>query len=293
MQNKPFDILTLNETRLDDSVLDCEVEIPGYDILRRDRNRNGGGVSMYIRKNIPYCNREDLAVENIELICIEVKKPKSKPLLIAAWYRPPNSSIELFSDFEKFLQLVDDENKEIIITGDLNCNLLEQTRSQVTSRLLDVMDIFQLQQHIQTPTSQIGDSKILETGAIQLGISDHSLVYLCRKISIPKEPPRIIFTRQFKNYQASLFKQELSCYLSSYVTSDDPNVLWNNFKTKFLAIAQKHAPLRQRRVKHKHKLWLTNEIKQLIFHRDYLKRQSVRVSSTDYHAAYIKGAKIE
>ena len=143
MQNKPFDILTLNETRLDDSVLDCEVENPGYDILRRDRNRNGGGVSMYIRKN---------AVENIELICIEVKKPKSKPLLIATWYRPPNSSIELFSDFEKFLQLVDDENKEIIITGDLNCNLLEQTRSQVTSRLLDVMDIFQLQQHIQTPT---------------------------------------------------------------------------------------------------------------------------------------------
>ena len=142
MQNKPFDILTLNETRLDDSVLDCEVEIPGYDILRRDRNRNGGGVSMYIWKNIPYSNREDLAVENVELICIEVKKPKSKPLLIATWYRPPNSSIELFSDFEKFLQLVDDENKEIIITGDLNCNLLEQTRSQVTSRLLDIMDIF-------------------------------------------------------------------------------------------------------------------------------------------------------
>ena len=183
MQNKPFDILTLNETRLDDSVLDCEVEIPGYDIFRRDRNRNGGGVSMYIRKNIPHSNREDLAVENIELICIEVKKPKSKPLLIATWYRPPNSSIEFFSDFEKFLQLVDDENKEIIITGDLNCNLLEQTRSQVTSRLLDVMDIFQLQQHIQTPTritpttsslidviiNQIGDSKTLETGGYSAG----------------------------------------------------------------------------------------------------------------------------
>ena len=145
-----------------------------------------------------YSNREDVAVENIELICLEVKKPKSKPLLIATWYRPPNSSIELFSDFEKFLQLLDDENKEIIITGDLNCNLLEQTRSQVTSRLLDVMDMFQLQQHIQTPTritptalslidviiTQIGDSKTLETGAIQLGISDHSLVHLCRKICI-------------------------------------------------------------------------------------------------------------
>ena len=97
--------------------------------------------------------------------------------------------------------------------------------------------------------TQIGDSKTLETGAIQLGISDHSLVYLCRKISIPKEPPRIIFTMQFKNYQASLFKQQLSYYFSSYVTSDDPNILWNHFnKTNFLVIAQKHAPLRQRRV---------------------------------------------
>ena len=217
-------------------MLDCEVEIPAYDILRRDRNKNEGRIAMYIWKNIPYSNRKDLAVGNIEVICFEVKKPKSKPLLIATWYRPPSPSIELFSDFEKFLQLVDDKIKEIIITGDLNCNLLEQARSQVTSRLLDVMDNFQLQQHIQTPTritpttsslidviiTQIGDSKTLETGVIQLGISDHSLLYLCRKISIPKEPSRIIFTRQFKNYPASLFKQELSYYLSSYVTSDDP-----------------------------------------------------------------------
>ena len=66
----------------------------------------------------------------------------------------------------------------------------------------------------------------------------------------------MIITRQFKNYQASLFKQELSYYLSSYVTSDDPNVLLNNFKTNFLAIAHKHAPLRQRRVKHEHNLGL-------------------------------------
>ena len=32
MQDKPFDILTLNETRLDNSISDSEVKIPGYDI---------------------------------------------------------------------------------------------------------------------------------------------------------------------------------------------------------------------------------------------------------------------
>ena len=48
MQNKLFDIITLNETRLDSSVLNGEIEIPGYDIVRRDRDRSGGGVAMYI-----------------------------------------------------------------------------------------------------------------------------------------------------------------------------------------------------------------------------------------------------
>ena len=38
MRDQPFDTLTLNETRLDSSVLDREVQIPGYDIIRSDRN---------------------------------------------------------------------------------------------------------------------------------------------------------------------------------------------------------------------------------------------------------------
>ena len=142
----------MNETRLDDSVLNGEVEIPGYDIVRRDRNRNGGGVAIYIRNNIPFTIRKDLMPDNLELLCVELKKPKSKPLLISTWYRPPNSSCELLNDFEKFLKQLDDENKEIIITGDFNCNLLEQSKSLPTSKLVDLIDIFQLQQHIQPTT---------------------------------------------------------------------------------------------------------------------------------------------
>ena len=46
MQRKPLDVLTVNETKLDIIVLDCEVEIPGYDIVRLDRNRNGAEVVL-------------------------------------------------------------------------------------------------------------------------------------------------------------------------------------------------------------------------------------------------------
>ncbi len=57
MQDKPFDILTFNETRLDNIISDSEVKICRNDIVRRDRNRNGGGVAIYNRSNISFINR--------------------------------------------------------------------------------------------------------------------------------------------------------------------------------------------------------------------------------------------
>ena len=39
-----LDMLAITETRLNDIVSDDEVSIRGYNIIRKDRNRNGGGV---------------------------------------------------------------------------------------------------------------------------------------------------------------------------------------------------------------------------------------------------------
>jgi hypothetical protein len=58
-------------------------------IVRCDRNRNGGGVAVYIRNSIPF--RKDLMSDSLGLLCVELETPKSKPLLISTWYRPPDS----------------------------------------------------------------------------------------------------------------------------------------------------------------------------------------------------------
>ena len=39
-------------TESNHTVPDLEVNLPGYDILRCDRNRNSGGVACYIRKDL-------------------------------------------------------------------------------------------------------------------------------------------------------------------------------------------------------------------------------------------------
>ena len=197
------------------------------------------------------------------MLCIEVRKQKSKPFLIATWYRPPNSSYDLFKKFEHFLKLANDENIEIIIAGDLNCNFLEMPKGQVTYKLLDIMNTYQLQQQIEKPTrvtstksclidvilTFLGDTKTLETGVIPLGISDQYLVYICRKISFPKELPEFVQTRQYKRHNVNAFNHDLNEIFNLHSpASNDPNQLWRDIKLKFLSIADKHAPVKQMRV---------------------------------------------
>ena len=47
MFDKPLDMLTLNETKLDDNISDKYIEIGGNEMVRKDRNRFGGGVAIY------------------------------------------------------------------------------------------------------------------------------------------------------------------------------------------------------------------------------------------------------
>ena len=47
-----IDILAINETKLDASVHSNEVNLPEYEIIRKDRyinGRHGGGVCIYVR----------------------------------------------------------------------------------------------------------------------------------------------------------------------------------------------------------------------------------------------------
>ena len=47
-------IIGISETKLDESVLEPEIQIDDYKILRCDRNRHGGGVACYIRNDLSY-----------------------------------------------------------------------------------------------------------------------------------------------------------------------------------------------------------------------------------------------
>ena len=52
-----------------------------------------------------------------------MRKPNSKPLVIATWYRLPNSLNEVFSSLENLIGRLDYEYIELYLMGDINYNM--------------------------------------------------------------------------------------------------------------------------------------------------------------------------
>ena len=61
-----------SETWLDETVNDAEIAVDGYSVIRRDRNRHGGGVLLYVRSGIAYDLRPELEVDGFESVWIEL-----------------------------------------------------------------------------------------------------------------------------------------------------------------------------------------------------------------------------
>ena len=51
--HKPH-LICITETWLDNQILDSEVCIDDYDIVRHDRNRQGGGVLIFVAQSLSY-----------------------------------------------------------------------------------------------------------------------------------------------------------------------------------------------------------------------------------------------
>ena len=109
-------------------------------------------VFVYIRSNLNFIERYDLISETLENLIVEIKKPHSKSILVSTWYRPPDSPISHFSEFEKMIGLMDAENLEYFLLGDLNIDCLSTNNSPNRDKITEIFDIYGLEQMINEPT---------------------------------------------------------------------------------------------------------------------------------------------
>ena len=108
--------------------------------------------------------------------------------------------------------------------GDTNCNLLSQSFDHKAGHLKFITETYRYIQLIDQPTRITSSTRTLidhiftnkpniitnhGIDILHVGICDHSLVYATHKHDTLKADPKIIESRQFKNFDSDAFIEDV------------------------------------------------------------------------------------
>ena len=256
-----IDIIGLSETRLNEQIEDSEVEINGCCIFQNDRYENGGGLALYANESLSY-PAVKLKREKLELLSIEISSTHAKFFLVVRWYRSPTSGVdeEPFENLRDTLKQLDKGQKEIVLIGDTNYNLVCKQNNN-TKRLKAIYSEYQLEQlvksytRVSTTTNELNEQRISKTlidhfstirqkyiyevDVLELGMVDHYLVYEIRKVGNKKltnKKQKIIESSNLNKYDKVAFQYDLQQIEWENILSplaNDPNRMAATFQEIF------------------------------------------------------------
>ena len=117
------------------------------------------------------------------------------------------------------------------------------------------------------------------------------MVYVYRKLALNgmSNGHNSITYRNFRKFDCQNFRDDIQsqCWNNVYESSD-PNEMWQQWKCTFLAIADKHAPLKTMRVRSRSSPWITAELKDLMHNRDILKIKAIKTNDPNDWAVFKK-----
>ena len=188
--------------------------------------------------------------------------PNSKAIAVGTIYRPPNQS-NFLEALNENMNKINSISNEIYILGDFNMNLfwndscIFSQKSALNSKSIpsnlksyhEFCTFFGLHQLIKVPTRITCNSatiidhilasypeRVTQQGIIDVGLSDHQLVFCTRKIYwIKRGTHRQIKFRSFKHYSADLFKETLtSMNFPNYQNFNDATEAYDDFIQKIM-----------------------------------------------------------
>ena len=289
-----LDVLVIEETKLDHSFPADQFLIAEYTKpYRLDRNRNGGGVMIYIREDIPskVLNKHNFT-KNVEGMFIEINLRKTKLLLFGTYhstlpeyglsdkeyFEQKGLTLGVYSNYEKFLLAGDFnvEERELFVREFLyeyNAkNLVKQNTCFKNIGNPSCIDIF------LTNCCQ----SFQNTTAISTGLSDfHKMVVTVMKTAFPKAKPKVIQYRDYKNFVLGNFREELRSKIQNVDN-------YSTFEDIFLDVLSKHAPIKKKILRANDKPYMTKALRKAIMRRSALENKYNRDRSAETGKAYRK-----
>ena len=273
-------VFGLSETWLDESVMDSEVEIPGFKQFRRDRNRRGGGVMVYVPEQFRVIRRKELEDNAVEALWIEVRTV-NRVVLVCNVYRPPDAPAVWFDDFASMMERAAGERAERIVLGDFNCNMLK--RDGIALKLEGATLEYGLVQVMNCPTRVTETSESMidlmftsepevlrSVGCEEVGLSDHGLIYGILDTSVQKQQQCLRLIRCLRKCDVEALLSDLDTAPWSVMDSfEDIDSRWEYWKSLFEQIVASHIPMRKVRVREKTLPWIGNDVRRLMRARNY------------------------
>ena len=185
----------------------------------------------------------------------------------------------MFDHIERVLYSCEQEGKDIIMLGDLNCDLLAEEPCCYTKRLNNITSTSHLNQLITEATCITEDTeslldhvyvsdvnKVVNSGVIHTGVSDNSLIYVTvGNVKVSKKGHKYQINREYKYFNDIEFVSDLSHVNWTQVTlCNDVSNAVEKFQAIFLKICNQHASLKKKHVRNKKAPWLTDDVIRLM-----------------------------
>ena len=318
--DKHFDLIGVTETWLDNNICDKDISLPDYQVFRTDRDRNGGGVALYITDALPAKRLHDFDTFNLELVALETMI-SNKRIIVLCCYRPPGKrkqDIDHFLvNFENVISLLLHLNPScFVIMGDFNdrCLVWEDSHAQsdLKRKFYDLVRRFHLFQIINEPThlSETTQSLLdliitdapayIDNSGVGVPIGDpyHCFVFCQLTIKYCKDK---CYNREVWNYKRADFNG-LNIALDNAPWNvleifDDVNEATDYFTKLLLDTAKEFIPFNVVKIDPRDKPWMTTQVKHAFRLRDKLHKKWKKSKSKDnwdsyresrHHANFVK-----
>ncbi len=130
--------------------------------------------------------------------------------------------------------------------------------------------------------------ELYRSGVFPVSFTDHFAVFGVRKLHRVKSlPPKFIRARNYKHFDTDLFKCDIRHVPWDIIEMEnDAEFAWNFFKDMFMSVADRHAPIIEKRVRGKSLPWITHYIKDLMKQRDYHHRKAISTNEEFHWSNY-------
>lgn len=265
------DVIIITETWLDSTINDLAVRIPGYKLVRQDRNSRGGGVVFYykLHLSLSVVSNEFLSDIKSNILCCKIDEFDTTFCLIYHPYWGKVSAHSVVIDY--FQSLIDkSQSNHFVIAGDINdlrfhiddffvLNDLQQLVT-VATRGSNVLDIIAC----NFPLRYVSPKYLAP-----LGRSDHKGVFLkCAKVK--PVTTTLIKVRSFTPTAFAACKQYLSSidWEDCFFSLVDLNEMVEQFQMFLFFVYMTFSNERTVRMRNNELPWMNPSLKALSDARD-------------------------